>query len=69
MMSHLQFADGLLILITVDELFDLLMVLCQPRLVLGVVRVVDGLIRSRGNNVEFGVENIYALQQTEGGRG
>ena len=64
-MTHLQFANSLLILITIDELFDLLVVLCQPRLVLRVVGVVDGLIRSWGNNVEFGVEHIYALQQTD----
>ena len=65
MMIHLQFADSLLVLVTVNELVDLLMVLCQPRLVLGIVGVVDGLIRSWGNNVEFGVEHIYALQQTQ----
>ena len=60
--SDLQLAHGCLALLAIDQVVDLLVVLLEAVLVLGVVGEVDGLVSPRTHNVEFGVKHIAALQ-------
>lgn len=61
-MTHRQLPNSFLVLGTIDELIQVIVVLGQPFLLLGVVWIVDRLICPWTDDVEFGVEYVDALQ-------